>query len=195
MADETKGPESTTDKPDAPASEEMIVEPAPEKEEEAQVEQLCQELAESKNQLLRIAAEFENFKKRMERDKSKLLKYAEENILRDLLLTLDNLDRAVDQGKSGGCDDARQLAAMLEGIELTRKGLISTFERHEVTPLQSVGMPFNPDEHDALTMEPDAQVPANHVIREFAKGYRFKDKVLRHAQVIVSSGPPQDQES
>lgn len=195
MVDETKGPELTTDKADAPAPEDLTVESVPGKEEESQVEQLCQELAESKNQVLRIAAEFENYKKRMERDKGKLLKYAEENILRDLLLTLDNLDRAVDQGKSGGCNDARKLEAMLEGIELTRKGLISTFERHEVSPLQSVGMPFNPDEHDALTMEADAQVPANHVISEFVRGYRFKDKVLRHAQVIVSSGPPQNQES
>jgi len=58
-----------------------------------------------------------------------------------------------------------------------------------VEPLTAVGLTFNPDEHDALTMEASEEVPVNHVLREFAKGYRFRDRVLRHAQVVVSSGP------
>jgi molecular chaperone GrpE len=78
---------------------------------------------------------------------------------------------------------------MLEGIELTRKGLVATLERYGVEPLSAIGMTFNPDEHDALTMEASEEIPSNHVLREFAKGYRFKDRVLRHAQVVVSSGP------
>ena len=156
---------------------------------ETQAEALERELGETRDQLMRVAAEFDNFKKRMERERSKLLKYAGETILRDLLTTLDNLDRAVEQGSAAGEVDAQKLQSMLEGVELTRKGLVATLERFGVEPLNAVGLSFNPDEHDALTMEASAEVPANHVLREFAKGYRFKDRVLRHAQVVVSSGP------
>lgn len=156
---------------------------------ETQAEALERELGETRDQLMRVAAEFDNFKKRMERERSKLLKYAGETILRDLLITLDNLDRAVEQGRAAGEVDAQKLKSMLEGVELTQKGLVATLERYGVEPLNAVGLSFNPDEHDALTMEASAEVPANHVLREFAKGYRFKDRVLRHAQVVVSSGP------
>jgi molecular chaperone GrpE len=154
---------------------------------ETEAETLQRELGETRDQLMRVAAEFDNFKKRMEREKSKLLKYAGENILRDLLTTLDNLDRAVEQG-STAAEDNVPMQSMLQGVELTRKGLVATLERYGVEPLNAVGLIFNPDEHDALTMEVSDATPANHVLREFAKGYRFKDRVLRHAQVVVSSG-------
>jgi molecular chaperone GrpE len=153
------------------------------------IDTLVKELEETREQLLRVAADADNFKKRMERDKEKLLKYAGENILRDLLSTLDNLDRALEQGGAEGGDPVQKLEALLAGVDLTKKGLESTLERYDVTPLESVGQPFNPDEMDALTMEASDEVPANHVLREFAKGYKFKDRVLRHAQVVVSSGP------
>ena len=161
-----------------------------EENQETEAEALQRELAETRDQLMRVAAEFDNFKKRMEREKSKLLKYAGENILRDLLTTMDNLDRAVDQGNATTADDeGKRLQSMLQGVELTRKGLVTTLERYGVEPLNAIGLAFNPDEHDALTMEASVEIPANHVVREFARGYRFKDRVLRHAQVVVSSGP------
>jgi len=121
--------------------------------QETEADALQRELAETRDQLMRIAAEFDNFRKRMEREKSKLLKYAGENILRDLLTTLDNLDRAVEQGNAAAEDDSKKLQSMLQGVELTRKGLVATLERYGVEPLQAVGLAFNPDEHDALTME------------------------------------------
>ena len=158
-------------------------------EDAPDMESLLQELEETREQLLRVAADADNFKKRIERDKEKMLKYAGENILRELLNTVDNLDRALEQGEIEGGNPQQKLEALLSGIDLTRKGLASTLERFGVTPLESAGQPFNPDEMDALTMEPSDEVPANHVIREFARGYKFKDRVLRHAQVVVSSGP------
>ena len=156
---------------------------------EVSAESLSQELEETRTKMLRIAADAENFKKRMERDKAKLLKYAGENILRELLTTVDNLDRALEQGGLEGGDPARKLEALLAGVELTQKGLHTMLERFEVAPLESVGKAFNPDEMDALTMEASDEIPVNHVVTEFAKGYTFKDRVLRHAQVVVSSGP------
>ncbi|WP_161629891.1 nucleotide exchange factor GrpE [Desulfogranum japonicum] len=152
-------------------------------------EDLKQKLDETQDKLLRVAAEFENFKKRMEREQAKLIKYAGENILRELLTTLDNLDRAIEQGQADAGDDTAKLQSMLEGLDLTQKGLVAALEKFGVEALDSVGQPFNPDEQDALTMEAHDTIPANHVVREYAKGYRFKDRVLRHAQVVVSSGP------
>lgn len=188
MIDETKeqepvGAQQATEAPEDLGDVETIT------EEGGSQETAQRQLEETRDQLMRVAAEFDNYKKRMERERSKLLKYAGENILRDLLTTLDNLDRAVEQGSADAEDDAKKLQSMLQGIELTRKGLVATLERYGVEPLAAIGLGFNPDEHDALTMEASDDVPANHVLREFAKGYRFKDRVLRHAQVVVSSGP------
>ncbi len=165
-----------------------------EDKEQVSVESLTQELKETRTKMLRIAADAENFKKRMERDKAKLLKYAGENILRELLSTVDNLDRALEQGGVEGGDPAQKLEALLAGVELTQKGLHTMLERFDVTPLDALGKPFNPDEMDALTMEVSEEVPNNHVVTEFAKGYTFKDRVLRHAQVVVSSGPAEKKE-
>ncbi len=151
-------------------------------------EVLEQELESVRDQLMRIAAEFENYKKRIEREQAKMARYAGENILRDLLPTVDNLERALEQGAENSADAEAKLGGLLEGVELTQKGLLATLERYGVEPVESVGQPFNPSEQDALTMEASSEVPVNHVLREFAKGYRFKDRMLRHAQVVVSSG-------
>ena len=158
-------------------------------DEEPDIETLLQELEETRERMLRVAADADNFKKRMERDKEKHLKYAGENILRELLGTVDNLDRALEQGSVEGGDPQQKLEALLAGVDLTRKGLASMLERFNVKPIEVVGKPFNPEEMDALTMEANDEVPANHVVQEFAKGFTFKDRVLRHAQVVVSSGP------
>ncbi len=149
---------------------------------------LEEELEQTKEKMLRIAADADNYKKRMEREKEKMVKYAGENILRELLPTVDNLERALEQAKTETKDAESKLASMVEGIELTYKGLLSVLEKFDVKPIESVGREFNPDEMDALTMEASDEMPANHVLREFARGYRFKDRILRHAQVVVSSG-------
>lgn len=196
MVEETKeqqpvDPEEETAVPEEPGGVESVVDESVEQPER----NLQEELEAAEDKLLRVAAEFENFKKRIEREQSKLMKYAGENILRELLTTLDNLDRAIDQGKADADDASAKLESMLEGLDLTQKGLVGTLEKFGVEPLDAVGQEFNPDEQDALTMENSSEVPANHVLREFAKGYRFKDRVLRHAQVVVSSGPALEEDA
>ena len=156
---------------------------------EQDIAALQQEAGENKDRLLRLAAEFENYKKRMERERDTIVKYAGENILRELLNTLDNLDRALEQGTADSQDVQKKLDGMVEGVDLTRKGLLSTLEKFEVVPLESVGQEFNPNEQEALTMEASDEVPANHVLVEFARGFRFKDRLLRPAKVVVSKGP------
>ena len=157
-------------------------------DEEPSIEQLQQDLAESRDMVLRLAAEFENFKKRMEREREALAKYAGENILRELLSSVDNLDRTIEQGATDSGDAQQKLDALLEGVRLTHKGLITSLEKFEVVPIESVGKTFDPNEHEALTMEVSDTVPANHVLKEFAKGYLFRDRLLRPAKVVVSQG-------
>lgn len=155
---------------------------------EHDIDALRLEAEENRDRLLRLAAEFENYKKRMTRERETLLKYAGENILRELLTTVDNLDRAIEQATADSDNDRQQLDAMLEGVELTRKGLLATLEKFDVTPIDSVGKKFDPNVQEAMAMESSAEVGANHVLREFVKGYRFKDRLLRPAKVVVSSG-------
>ncbi|MDD3618029.1 MAG: nucleotide exchange factor GrpE [Desulfobulbaceae bacterium] len=155
---------------------------------EHDIDALRLEAEENRDRLLRLAAEFENYKKRMTREREVLLKYAGENILRELLTTVDNLDRAIEQATADSDNPRQKLDSMLEGVELTRKGLLATMEKFDVTPIDSIGKKFDPNVQEAMAMESSAEVRENHVLREFVKGYRFKDRLLRPAKVVVSSG-------
>lgn len=151
------------------------------------------EIAELRDRMLRAAAENENFKKRVERERQASLKYAGETIFREMLPVVDNLQRAVDQGVIEGAPAEQNLSALLEGVQLTLKRLIATLDRFEVKAIDSVGLPFDPRHQEALTMAESDNVPANHVVTEFEKGYNYKDKLLRAAKVIVSSGKKDDE--
>ncbi len=141
-----------------------------------------------RDRLLRMAAENENFKKRMERERLASLKYAGETIFREVLPVVDNLERATAQGVVAGASAEESLGSLRQGVELTLKSLLATLEKFEVRPLDSVGQPFDPRHQEALTMEASDQVPANHVLSEFEKGYYYKDRLLRAAKVVVSAG-------
>lgn len=172
-----------------PELEEAQAEAAePEGEVLDELEVAQEELAKQKDQLLRIAAEFENYKKRMTREKNTAMKYAGEPIFREILSTIDNLERAIAQGVAENVDAEQALSSLLEGVQLTLKQLLTSLEKFEVTPIDSVGEPFDPVNQEALTMEASDTVPANHVLKEFEKGYQYKDRLLRAAKVIVSSG-------
>ena len=164
------------------AEDEVAAEPVDE------LEATKEELAEQKDQVMRIAAEFENYKKRMMREKSNALKYAGEPILREVLSTVDNLERAIAQGEADDIDPQQAFSSLLEGVQLTLKSLLTSLEKFEVTPINSIGEPFDPVNQEALTMEASDSMPANHVLNEFEKGYQYKDRLLRAAKVIVSSG-------
>ena len=132
---------------------------------------------------MRIAAESDNLRKRLERDKEQSLKYAEENILKELLPWLDNLERAMEQGRN-----THDIDALLQGVELSLQGLLGALEKVGLKPLDSQGKPFDPSYHEALVMEASQEVPAQHVLQVYEKGYLYKDRLLRAAKVVVSSG-------
>ena len=157
---------------------------------ELELASALEEVASLKDRMLRLAADSENFKKRMERERVAGLKYAGEQIFREILPVVDNLERAIGLSVTDAAAPEKSSAALLEGVQLTLKSLVNTLEKFEVKPIESVGQPFDPNKQEALTMEASEMVPAGHVITEFEKGYYYKDRLLRPARVVVSSGKP-----
>ena len=149
----------------------------------AQLAKALEKNRELEDKLLRMAAEQDNFRKRMQREREIALKYAEETILRELLPSLDNLERAVEQ-----CKCTTDAGAILAGVEMTSKGLLNTLEKFGVKPLAGEGQPFDPNFHEAVAMEASADVPENQIVQEYQKGYMFKDRLIRAAKVVVSKG-------
>ncbi|MEW6594042.1 MAG: nucleotide exchange factor GrpE [Thermodesulfobacteriota bacterium] len=167
---------------DAPA--EGPVEAGVEKENLAvDLEKAREEAKDLQDRLLRLAAEFDNFKKRMQRERETALKYAEENLLRELLPSLDNLERAIEQGRASG-----EVAPLLEGVEMTLSGLGNALEKFGLKPVDGVGQPFDPNYHEALAMEASETMAPNTILQEYQKGYMFKDRLLRAAKVVVAKG-------
>ncbi|KPJ98823.1 MAG: hypothetical protein AMJ60_07030 [Desulfobacterales bacterium SG8_35] len=157
-----------------------------EKDMAAALDEAMNKLQESEERVLRLAADFENTKKRLEREREISLKYAEENILKELLPGIDNIERAMDQGK-----EANSIDSLLEGVELTRNGLLATLEKYGVKAIESVGQPFDPNIHEAVAMEATGEMEPNMVLREFQKGYTYRERLLRPSKVIVSKPPEQ----
>lgn len=169
-----------------------VQEPGPAKEAEmaaneeltAALDKARQEASEAQDKLLRLAADFDNQRKRLQRDKETALKYAEESLIKELLPSLDNLERALSQDRSGE-NFSEQL---LEGVEMTYRGLMTTLEKHGLQQLQSIGEPFDPNFHEALALEASSEVPEQRIMQEYEKGYLLKDRLLRAAKVVVSKG-------
>lgn len=133
------------------------------------------------DKLLRLAADFENYKKRMIRDREISFKYAEEALLKELLPSIDNLERALAHQNTG-----EETNALREGIDLTLKALLAATAKFGLTAIESIGQPFDPNLHEALAMEASADHPPQTVLREFEKGYYYKDRLLRAAKVVVT---------
>jgi molecular chaperone GrpE len=141
---------------------------------------------ELKDRMLRIAAEFENFKKRARITQAEGEASARERVLRDVLEIADNLERATTLTGPGGAVDG---AAILKGVTLVLRVLQQKLERHDVKPFESKGEVFDPHVHEAISRVESADVPSGAVAVELQKGYRIGDKLLRAAMVSVSTGP------
>ncbi len=178
--------ELTAESPDEKGEEKEEVEEPRDLEKELAA--ALEEAADLRDKMLRAAAENENFKKRMDRERLATLKYAGENIFREILPVVDNLERAIGQGVIEGASAEKNLAALIEGVQLTLKSVMTTLDKFEVKSIESIGLTFDPKHQEALTMEVSETVPVNHVVNEFERGYFYKDRLLRAAKVTVSSG-------
>ena len=133
--------------------------------------------ADLNDQFLRLAADFENFKRRISRERDSVVGLANERFAIDLLEVMDNFDRALKSDESH----------LREGLEQIRQLLGAQLQRHGIMPIDALNKPFNPVEQEAIAYVPSIE-PEGMVIDEVARGYRMNDKVIRHAKVAVSKG-------
>ena len=155
----------------------------------AGIDPLAVECEALKDRLLRLHAEFDNYRKRTARDAERLRRTAGEAIVLDLLPAVDNLERAL------GATNADDAGSLAEGVKMVLKQICDVLARHGLEPIAAVGEPFDPTVHEALTCVPTTDMPANYVCQEFQRGYRFGDHVVRPAKVAVTTTPPEPLEA
>ena len=138
------------------------------------------------DQMLRTIAEFDNSRKRTEREKEESLKYALESFVKELIPTIDSIERAIQSTK-----ESQDFDALAEGVEMIYKGILSILEKRGVTPIEAVNKPFDPMQHEAVMHVESEEVPENNVIEAWQKGYMLHNRVIRPAMVSVSKGKSQ----
>jgi molecular chaperone GrpE len=192
--------ESNSKRPKTEASEKDVLDERDEQphagekradSEAAEIEQLKAELEKVKNEaadehdrLLRLSAEFENYKKRMDRQADEFKKYANESLLKELLTVVDNLERAISSTSADSRNENE--ACVVEGVEMTLNEILKILKKFDVRPIEAKGKPFDPVYHEAMMQEETDEYPENTVINELQKGYMIHDRLLRPAMVVVS---------
>lgn len=175
-----ENPELNPNVESVPPVEPEIVEP----EVLDPIQVLTAERDELRDLMLRSRAEFENVRKRMNRERDEERKYAALPVVRDLLPALDNLERAIEAGESSQDADA-----LIQGVQMVLKQIYDALSQSGVKVIDSVGLQFDPNLHEALQQTPSDEFPSMTVIKEYQKGYQIQDRVIRPSKVIVSSGP------
>lgn len=167
--------------PESQASPEATVED----EDVNQLKKAEQTAQDHYDRLLRVSAEFDNYKKRTAREMQDVVKFSNEKIAADLLSVVDNLERALESGTSrSGEEDP-----LVQGVSLVLDEIIKVLERYHVKPIRAMGEPFDPALHQAMMQEPSEEFPPNTVVKEMQKGYLIHDRLLRPTLVAVSSAP------
>jgi molecular chaperone GrpE len=129
-----------------------------------------------------VQAEFDNYQKRAARSRDEERRYALWPLASDLLTAIDNLDRALEAAKAGS-----DQAALMQGVAATHNQLLNVLKRHGIEPIQTEpGSPFNPDQHNAVMQQPTTEYPAGSVVAVVQRGFRYHERVLRPASVIVA---------
>ena len=149
-----------------------------------ELSQLQSQRDEYFEQLQRSRADFANYQKRSRSQADADRQYAIASLARDLLDGFDNLERATEALRASAAP------GIGEGLELVHKQLLATLAKHGVQPIPALGQPFDPNQHEAIVQQPDAEHPEGTVVAELGKGYRLHDRVLRPTKVAVSILPP-----
>ena len=160
--------------------------------ESESVEELKQSLAEANDKFVRLYADFENYKKIAARNREDLLKYANEDLMVDILTVIDHLELALQHVPNDEASDS-----LTEGVNLTLKELKSVLEKHGLVEINALGKPFDPAVHHAMSQIESEEAEENTVVKEFRKGYILRDRVLRAAMVGVSkkqAGPDKEEQ-
>jgi molecular chaperone GrpE len=196
MTDEKNGVEQTPETNAATQAElesladQLLNEASAADPRDAEIVALKEEVAATKDRMLRLAAESENQKKRLEREKAEATLYAASNFARDLLAVADSLSRALAQVPAEERDVIDEIMKkFLDGIEMTERELLNVFQRHNIRKLETVGARFDPNFHQAMFEVPTAEKPPGTVMQEVQAGYAVGERCLRPALVGVAKEP------
>jgi molecular chaperone GrpE len=149
----------------------------------SQVLSLKCELADANDRVLRTQAELENFRRRTRRDMEEGAKYAKQELLLDLLPVVDNIERALESSQQNS-----DLASLLQGVTMVSQQLLSVLNKHNCPRIGAPGDSFDPEIHEAIAQQPSDEFPPGAVVLVARPGYKLYDRIIRPAQVIVSSG-------
>jgi molecular chaperone GrpE len=152
------------------------------KQVEAKLAAKEEEVKEAHDRLLRVSADYENYKKRSAREMEDFRKYANQSLLKEMLSVVDNLELAINAAKEEKNSDKK----LIEGLNLTRNEMLRVFEKFNVKPIKARGEKFDPAFHEAVMREETDDYPENTVMSEFQKGYLIHDRLLRPAMVVVA---------
>jgi molecular chaperone GrpE len=166
---------------DMPEGQELSLEQALQKLDEAEVA-----LQNHKDDVLRVQAEMQNLRRRTEQDVEKAHKYGQEKFASELLVVIDNLERALAAVED---KEDETLKPLFDGVELTLKGLLDCFRRFNIEQIDPVGEPFNPQLHQAVVMQESKEAEPETVLSVMQKGYTLHGRVIRPAMVVVSRAP------
>ena len=179
---------SPADQPETTSTDQEAEESDGNSQQNEEVTGLSHQLLEKNEELhalndkyLRLAAEFDNYKRRVQRDQSDTIRFANERLFKDLLPTLDNLERALQSGR-----EQALIEGLLEGVDLTYKHFLDTLQKMGMKQVASVGELFDPAKHQAVGQVESLTVPENVIIDEYQKGYFLHDRILRPAMVTVA---------
>lgn len=180
------GTEAATSGREGPQSKPEMTDPVelenPMEDLEAKLEIKEQEAKENYDRLLRVSAEFENYKKRASRDLAELRKFANQSLIKEMLSVIDNLELAMNSTNGHKTIDQ----GLLQGLDMTHKEILKVFEKFNVKPIEAKGQTFDPTFHEAVMQEATDEFDENTVINELQKGYLIHDRLLRPAMVVVA---------
>jgi molecular chaperone GrpE len=151
-----------------------------------EIERMAGQLVENRDKYVRLLADFDNFRRRAHKDRQDVLAYGHENLVKDLLSTVDNLDRAIEHAHQ---NDGGDLASLLQGVELVQRELYAVLAQHEVHVIDAEGSEFDPALHEAMAQVQDDAAPPNTVIEVLQRGFQLRDRLLRPARVVVAKPP------
>lgn len=149
-----------------------------------QLEEKGQEAKENYERILRLAAELENLKKRQEKERTDLVMYANESLIKELLPVVDNLELALNHGRQQD-----NPPALMEGIENVLKGFLAALSKFGVSPISALGEKFDPAFHNAVMQQESSEAEDQTIIQELQKGYLLKNRLLRPTMVVVARNP------
>ena len=178
-------PEQTT-----PDEQTINGEEDPMKALEAKFEAKEKEAEENYDRLLRLSAEFENYKKRSSREIEEFRKFANQSLIKEMLSVVDNLELAMNSTNNHKAIDKD----LLQGLEMTHKEILKVFEKFNVKPIDAKGQPFDPTFHEAVMQEETNDYAKNTVINEMQRGYMIHDRLLRPSMVVVAK-PREEKDS